>query len=108
MNKVSGAIEGVNNPLPTGIVAFAFHKAAFFGEKAVVRVGALQGINNQSFAGAVHLGHKIIMAFLLYGDMADIVNMAAQILTGTWGRTLGDIYLWGGTLSLVTLTTMGV
>src|SRR5699024_1274409 len=95
MNKVSGAIEGVNNPLPTGIVAFAFHKAAFFGEKAVVRVGALQGINNQSFAGAVHLGHKIIMAFLLYGEMAGIVNVAAPKLTGPSGGTQSDIYVRG-------------
>src|SRR5690625_2361158 len=95
MNKVSGAIEGDNNPLPTGIVAFAFHKSAFFVEKAVDRGESWQVNNNQSFAGAVHLGHKIIMAFLLYGDMAGIVNVAAQKLTGPSGCTQSDIYLRG-------------
>ena len=68
---VGGAIQRVNNPFKFGALVAQY--ARFFRQNPVVRIGFLQGFDDDGFGLAVHFGNEIVKRFVVDADAGKIV-----------------------------------
>ena len=57
MREVGCAVEGINNPLISGISCSAL--SPFFSQNAVGRMGSENGLHNAVFGPSIRIGHKV-------------------------------------------------
>ena len=89
MNKVGGAIQGIENPYVFGIGIA--NLSGFFAEYGVVGVALMNQLNNCIFGSLVHLRDKFVLPFHLYFQSVELTGLARDDVAGFASRFDGRV-----------------
>jgi len=85
MDEVGGAVQGIDDPFEI----LALDGAAFFGDDAVLRIGAADDLDDGRLGAAVHLGDIVVVGLAGDSEFGDPVDGAVNQVAGLAGGTNG-------------------
>ena len=93
MNKVSGAVNGVDDPFIFSIGVDIFVDG-FFASKSVIRVGRLQRVNDDLLHIFIDIGDVVIVTFFSHLDEVWSIKRSRDFLTCQTSSSCGNISHW--------------